>query len=130
LHDILENIASPVVWHDPWDTSFGCSSDEFAFGVRGCCDAEGDQEDILSAEGGDESGVVVVGGFGYFDARWELAGALRASDGGDVETAALEEGFGHVASASSAGLGRIVSLKIRWLDLRLALTPTMAMFLM
>ena len=53
--------------------------------------------------------MVVVGGLGYFDAGRELAGAFGAGEGGDVETAALEERFGHVASASSAGLQKVVS---------------------
>lgn len=66
--------------------------------------AQSDDECILTFEGVDESGGIVVVDFCDADARWECCGAVMAGDGCDGVLFGREEGGGHVPPTVAACL--------------------------
>jgi hypothetical protein len=75
---------------------------------------QGDDEEVVTFEGGDEGGfVVVVDGDGE-DARGEGGGAVVPGYGGDGVVVGCEEGGDHVRSETAGCLGLLVLIGGRW----------------
>lgn len=75
---------------------------------------ESDEKSILAAKSGDKSIVVVVRRLGDFNAVWELAGAFRTGDCGDLKTTSFDERLGDETATIAAGLayGQLVQTSV------------------
>ncbi|KAL8710898.1 MAG: hypothetical protein Q9225_007214, partial [Loekoesia sp. 1 TL-2023] len=94
-HDVFAEglvgvVAAEFVGENPGDVGFCGGFDEFGLLFRWGADAHGDDEGVLAAEGGDESGWVVVVHFLDFYTGGHFGRASFTGNGGDFLFAIAE----------------------------------------
>lgn len=95
-----------LVWQDPRDVGHGCGLDQFALLVSRRGDRHGDDKDLLAAERLNEGCLVVVVDFLHLQPGWQGAGAVGASDRGDLVLSGLEQSLRDEFADSAACLDK------------------------
>jgi hypothetical protein len=94
--------------YNPGYAGFGSGADEGRLSVVACVTSYGDDEHVLTLEGGDKSrGIGIIDGT-ELDPRNGLVGRVEAGDGGDVEDALLEEGINDESTDLAGSLRKLV----------------------
>jgi hypothetical protein len=84
--------------------------------VRGGGDAEGDDEELLALEDGDEGGFVVVVDLDGLDSVGDLALAVWPGQSRDIVLACLQQRFGKRSADAAGGLRkvRVCERRLSW----------------
>ena len=102
----VAEVIAPFIGHDPFDACFGGGSDERRFLIWGCRNGHGNDEDILTMEGGNNRG---VGGVVYIlggDPGRKDVGAFCARESGHSMFAVCEESGNNIRAEVSSSLRR------------------------